>query len=210
MLLRPTIIFIIFFVSTIGYSQTSEIIKLDEKNSYQYKNYYEDGSLESIIGFYAKKPISSIELFEEKLKKYKIKLHGEEKTFYSNGQLKEITIYRKGKVIEYMKQYFDDGEEYAVPTDKIPEFQFNIQEQNIWFNERVKEIESKYKIILEGKGVIALEIRKNGIIKSIKVRAPKKELEKYLLEIGEQIEVKKSAMKDHENIGTRFAFRIEL
>ncbi len=208
--------FVIFFVSafilisTLAKSQSSEIIMLDEKNAYQYKSYYEDGSVKSIVGFYAKKPYSSVELFEEKLKDYKVEYHGERKEFYQSGQLKEIVVYRKGKVTEYAKHYFEDGEEFSVGTETKPEFQFDIQQQNIWFNERIIEIESKYQINLEGNGLIALEISKDGTIKSIKVRAPDETQKEYLLEIGKQIEVVKPAMKNGQAIGTRFAFRIEM
>lgn len=200
----------LIFFSTIANSQSSEIIKLDEKNAYQYKSYYEDGSIKSIVGFYAKKPFSSVELFEAKLKDYKIKYHGERKEFYQNGQLKEIVIYKKGKVIEFMKQYFEDGEEFSVPTDEVPEFQFDIQRQNIWFAKKIKEIESKYNIELEGKAIIALEISKDGIIKTVKVKTADETQKEYLMEIGNQIEVKKPAKKNGEDIGTKFAFRIEL
>ena len=200
--------FILF--STMAISQASEITKLDEKNAYQYKNYYEEGGVKSIVGFYAKKPYESIEAFEAKLKKYKVKYHGERKEFYQNGQLKEIVVYEKGKVIQFMKQYFEDGEEYSVPTDMMPEFQFPVQQQNIWFSKKILEIESKYNVQLEGNGVIVLEISKDGTVKSIKVRAPDETQKKYLLEIGNQIEVKKPAKKNGQDIGTRFAFRIEL
>ncbi len=197
-------------LSTIANSQSSEILKLEEKNAYQYKSYYEDGNIKSAIGFYAKNPFSSVEIFEANLKKYKVKYHGEQKEFYQNGQLKEIVIYQKGKVIEFMKQYFEDGEEYSVPTDEMPVFQFDVQKQNIWFGKKIKEIESKYNIQLEGKGIIALEISKDGTIKSVKVKAPDETQKKYLLEIGKQIEVQKPAIKDGKEIGTRFGFRIEL
>lgn len=197
-------------VSTIANSQLSEIVKLDEEYAYQYKSYYEDGSKKSIVGFYAKNPYSSVEVFESKLKEYKVKYHRESKEFYQNGQLKEIVVYDKGKVIEFAKHYFDDGEEYAVQTDVMPEFQFDIQQQNIWFNKKIQEIESKYQVNLEGIALIVLEIGRDGIIKSVQVRAPDETQEKYLLEIGNQIEVKKPAKKNGQDIGTRFAFRIEL
>lgn len=197
-------------ISSIGNGQSSEIIELDDKNAYQYKSYHEDGSVKTIVGFYAKKPYPSIEEFEEKLKKHKIKYHGDRKEFYESGQLKEIVVYEKGKVIEFAKHYFEDGEEYAVSTDEMPEFQFDIQQQNIWFAERIKEIESKYQVNLEGQGIIALEIGKDGTIKSVKVRVPDETQKKYLLEIGNQIEVKKPAKKNGQDIGTRFAFRIDL
>lgn len=183
---------------------------MDEKNAYQYKSYYEDGSIKSLVGFYAKKPYPSIEEFEKKLKKYKIKYHGERKEFYESGQLKEIVVYDKGRVIKFAKHYFEDGEEYAVPIDEMPEFQFDIQQQNIWFAERIQEVESKYQVNLEGQGVIVLEIAKDGTIKSVKVRAPDEAQKKYLLEIGNQIEVKRPAKKNGEDMGTRFAFRVEL
>ncbi len=197
-------------ISTMAISQTSEIIKLDEKNAYQYKSYYEDGSVKSIVGFYAKKPYESVEAFEARLKEYKVKYHGERKEFYQNGQLKEIVVYEKDKVIEFAKHYFEDGEEYAVSTDEKPEFQFDMQQQNIWFSKKIQEIESKYQVNLEGNGIIALEIGKDGTVKSVKVRAPDETQKKYLLEIGNQIEVKKPAKKNGQDIGTRFAFRIEL
>ncbi|MGK0388034.1 MAG: antitoxin component YwqK of YwqJK toxin-antitoxin module [Maribacter sp.] len=197
------------FISTIVYCQTSEIIQLSEKNSYEYKDYYEDGSIKFSIGFYSKKPYDSVKLFEEELKNYKVKYHGEEKEYYPNGQLKEIVVYKKGKVIQSMKNYFEDGEEYAIFTDKMPKFQFDLQKQNAWLNQKIKEIENKYKVDLQGKGIIALDIGKDRTIKSIKVRTADKAHEKYLMEIGEQIVVKKSAMKNGKNIGTRFAFKME-
>lgn len=197
-------------VSAISNGQSSEIVKLDEKHAYQYKCYYEDGSKKSIVGFYATNPYSSVEVFEAKLKEYKVKFHRERKEFYQNGQLKEIVVYDKGKVIEFAKHYFDDGEEYAVLTDVMPEFQFDVQQQNTWFNKKIQEIESKYQVNLEGKALIVLEIGKDGTIKSVKVKAPDETQEKYLLEIGNQIEVKKPAKKNGQDIGTRFAFRIEL
>ena len=200
----------LIFLSTIANSQSAEIIKLDEKNAYQYKSYYEDRSVKSIVGFYAKKPFSSVETFEAKLKDYKIKYHGERKEFYENGQLKEIVVYKKGKVIEFMKQYFEDGEEFSVPTDEMPEFQFDVQKQNIWFAKKIKEIESRYNIELEGKAIIALEISKDGTIKTIKVKTANETQKEYLMEIGNQIEVMKPAKKNGEDIGTKFAFRIEL
>lgn len=197
-------------ISTIANSQSSEIVELDEKNAYQYKSYYEDGSIKSVVGFYAKKPYSSVETFEAKLKEYKVKYHGERKEFYQSGQLKEIVVYQKGKVIQFMKQYFEDGEEFSVGTETKPEFQFDIEEQNIWFNKKIKEIESKYEINLEGKGLIALEISKDGTIKTVKVKTADESQKKYLIEIGEQIKVTKPAIKDGQAIGTRFAFRIEM
>lgn len=197
-------------ISVIANSQSSEIIELNEKNAYQYKSYYEDGKIKSIVGFYSKKPYSSVEMFEAKLKDYKVKYHGERKEFYQNGQLKEIVVYNKGKVKEFAKHYFEDGEEFSVGTETKPEFQFNIQEQNIWFNKKIKEIEAKYKIDLKGNGLIALEISKDGTIKTVKARTASENQKKYLIEIGEQIKVTKPAMKNGEAIGTRFAFRIEM
>lgn len=205
-----TCFFTFILMATIANSQTSEILKLDEINAYRYKSYYKDGSIKSIVGFYAKKPYSSVESFEENLEDYKVKYHGERKEYYQSGQLKEIVVYDKGKVIEFAKLYFEDGEEYAVPTDEIPEFQFDIQEQNIWFSKKILEIESKYKVSLEGNGVISLEIGKAGTIKSVKVKAPIESQEKYLLEIANQIEVIKPGKKNGQDIGTRFSFRIEL
>ena len=113
-------------ITTVANSQSSEIIKLDEENAYQYKSYYENGKIKSIVGFYAKKPNPSVESFEAKLKDYKVKYHGERKEYYQNGQLKEIVIYDKGKVIEFAKHYFEDGEEYGIAIDVMPEFQFDI------------------------------------------------------------------------------------
>ncbi len=204
--------FIIAFIliSKLSISQSSEIINLDEKNAYQYKSYFEDGNVKSIVGFYAKKPYTSVEIFEVELKEYKVKYHGERKEFYQNKQLKEIVVYKKGKVIQFMRQYFEDGEEYAVPTEVMPEFQFPVLQQNIWFSQKIHEIESKYNVQLEGKGLIALDISKDGLVKLVKVKAPDETQEKYLLEIGNQIEVKKPAKKDGQFIGTRFAFKIEL
>ena len=200
----------LIFLSTIANSQSAEIIKLDEKNAYQYKSYYEDGSVKSIVGFYAKKSYSSVEAFEAKLKDYKIKEHGEQKEFYKNGQLKEIVVYKKGKVVEFAKNYFEDGEEYSVANIEMPKFQFDAQQYQSWFNNRIQEIEKKNKVNLEGKGLIALNISKNGTIKSIKVRAPNETQEKYLLKVAEQIKVTKPAKKDGQDIGTKFAFRIQL
>ena len=157
-------------ISTIAISQSSEIVELDEKNAYQYKSYYVDGSIKSVVGFYEKKPYLSVDTFEAKLKEYKVTYHGERKEFYQSGQLKEIVVYEKGKVIQFMKQYFEDGEEFSVETETKPEFQFDIEEQNIWFNKKIKEIEAKYEIDLEGKGLIAIEISKDGTIKTVKAR----------------------------------------
>jgi len=92
----------------------------------------------------------------------------------------------------------------------MPEFQFDIHKQSIWFSEKIQEIESKYQINLEGNGRIALEISKNGTIKSVKARTPEESQAKYLLEIGNQIKVKKPAKKNGKEIGTKFAFKIEL
>ncbi|MBA4303503.1 MAG: hypothetical protein C0424_04700 [Sphingobacteriaceae bacterium] len=208
---RKITFFIAFIlISTTASSQKSEILKLDEKNAYQYKSYYEDGSVKSIVGFYAKKPYTSVESFETKLKEYKVKYNGERKEYYQSGQLKEIVVYEKGKVTQFMKQYFEDGEEYSVPADVMPEFQFPIQQQNIWFGQKIKEIESKYNVQLQGNVVIALDISKDGTIKSLKVHTPDETQKKYLLEIGNQIEVKKPAKKNGQDIGTKFAFRIAL
>lgn len=205
-------IYLIAFIliSTIAIGQSSEIVELDEKNTYQYKSYYEDGNIKSVVGFYAKKPYSSVEIFEAKLKEYKVKYHGERKEFYQSGQLKEIVVYEKGKVVQFMKQYFEDGEEFSVGTETKPEFQFAIEEQNLWFNKKIKEIEAKYEINLEGKGLIALEISKDGTIKTVKAKTADETQKKYLIEIGEQIKVTKPAIKDGQAIGTRFAFRIEM
>jgi antitoxin component YwqK of YwqJK toxin-antitoxin module len=189
--------------------QVSEIIKLDEKNAYQYKSYYEDGSIKSVVGFYTKRPYSSVEEFEEKLKRYKVRRHGARKEYYPNGQLKEIVIYRKGRVVETMKTYFEDGEEYSVVTDELPKFQFDFNDRDNWIQSRINELELKYDIRLDLQGMIVLEIRKDGTIKSLNVRAADKSNEKYLLEIGNQIEVLEPAKKNGQNIGTRFAFRFE-
>lgn len=210
LVLKYLTVIIFILISILGKTQSSEIIELDQKNSYQYRNYYKDGNLKSIVEFYAKKPYSSIESFESNLKKYKIKYHGERKEFYENGQLKEIVVYKKGKVVEFMKQYFEDGEEFSVGSEQKPEFQFNLQQQNTWFSNKIKEIETKYKINLEGSGIIVLFISKDGTIKSIKVKIADENLKKYLIEIGEQIKVTKPASKNGQNIGTKFAFKIEL
>ncbi|MBK9016751.1 MAG: hypothetical protein IPM82_23225 [Saprospiraceae bacterium] len=162
---------------------------------------FEDGSIKSIVWFYAKKPYPSVDQFEAKLKDYKVKYHGEQKEHYQNGQLKEIVVYDKGKVIEFAKHYFEDGEEYAVSTDVLPEFQFDIQQQNIWLSQKIQEIEEKYKINLQGNAIIVLEIGKDGAIKSVKVRASDEAQKKYLMEIGEQIGVKKPAKKNGQDIG---------
>ena len=209
-IIKLVLIIICFGIPIIANSQSSEIIKLDEKKAYQYKSYYEDGSIKSIVGFYAKNPYSSVEVFEAKLKDYKIKEHGEQKEFYKNGQLKEIVVYRKGKVVEFAKNYFEDGEEYSVANIEMPKFQFDAQQYQTWFNNRIQEVEKKNKVNLEGKGLIALNISKDGKIKSIKVRAPDDTQKKYLLEIAEQIKVTKPAKKDGQDIGTKFAFRIQL
>lgn len=201
---------ILILLPIVGYNQSSEIVKLDEQNAYEYRTYYEDGSTKSIVGFYAKKPYPTVESFEAKLKKYKVKFHGDQKEFYPSGQLKEVVVYKKGKVIEFAKHYFEDGEEFAVPPDEIPEFQFDIQEQQVWLSQKIQAIEKKYDVDLQGRGTIALEIGSTGAIKNIKVSSPNESLEKYLLEIGEQIEVTKPAKKNGQNIGTRFAFRLEL
>ncbi len=197
-------------ISTIAIGQSSEIVELSEKNAFQYKSYYEDGSKKSVIGFYSKNPYSSVEIFEAELKDYKVKYHGERKEYYQSGQLKEIVVYEKGKVIQFMKQYFEDGEEFSVGTETKPEFQFDIEEQNLWFIKKVKEIEAKYEINLEGKGMIALEISKDGTIKTVKAKTDNETQEKYLLEIGKQIKVTKPAIKNGQAIGTRFAFRFEM
>ena len=201
---------IYILISTIAISQTSEIVALDEKNTYQYKSYYGDGSIKSVVGFYEKKPYLSVESFEAKLKEYKITYHGDRKEFYQSGQLKEIVVYKKGKVIEFAKHYFEDGEEFSVGNETMPKFQFDIQQQNIWFSQRIKEVESKYNVELNGNGLIALEISKDGTIKSIKVKVNDKNHEELLMEIGKQIKVIKPAMKNDEPIGTKFAFKIEL
>lgn len=144
------------------------------------------------------------------MKEYKVKYHGERKEFYQSGQLKEIVVYKKGKVVQFMKQYFEDGEEFSVGTETKPEFQFAIEEQNLWLNKKIKEIEAKYEINLEGKGLIVLEISKDGTIKTVKAKTADETQKKYLIEIGEQIKVTKPAIKDGQAIGTRFAFRIEM
>lgn len=200
----------IVLLSTIAKSQSSEIIKLEEKNAYEYKSYYENGSIKSLVGFYTDKPYASVEAFEEKLKDYKVKYHGKKAEFYQSGQLKDIVVYDKGKVIELGKHYFEDGEEYAVPTDVFPEFQFDLEQQNVWLSRKVQEIEAKYNVSLEGDGLIVLEISKDGTIKSVKVRAPDKTQEAYLMEIAKQIEVKKAPKKNGQDIGTRFSFRVKL
>ena len=209
-LLSKTIGLLLLLIPVIGNSQSAEIINLDEKNACQYKSYYEDGSIKSIVGFYAKKPYSSVKSFESKLKDYNVKYHGEVKEFYPNGQLKEIVVYKKGKVIEFAKNYFEDGEECVIVADKIPVFQFELQDQKRWFDQKVSEIESKYEVDLEGNGFIALEISKEGLVKAIKVRVSEKKLEKYLIEIGEQIVVDKPAIKNNQNVGTKFGFRVSL
>ena len=71
-------------------------------------------------------------------------------------------------------------------------------------------MESKYGVKLKGNGIIALEISKNGTIKSVKARAKDEAQKKYLIEIGEQIKVIKPAMKDGQKIGTKFAFKLQL
>lgn len=197
-------------ISEIALGQSSEIVKLNEKNAYQYKNYYEDGSIKAVIGFYSKNPYSSVEIFEAELKDYKVKYHGERKEYYQSGQLKEIVVYKKGKVVQFMKQYFEDGEEFSVGTETKPEFQFDIKEQNTWFHKKIKDIEEKYEVNLEGKGLIVLEISKDGTIKTVKAKTDDETQEKYLIEIGKQIKVIKPAIKNGQPIGTRFAFRIEL
>lgn len=200
--------FLIFCVS--AYSQDSKIIDLPEERAYKYISYHSNGQIEKEVGFYAKKPYNSIAEFEKKLKAYKIKNHGPEKKYYSNGQLQEIVVYEKGKVTEFARQYFDDGEEYFVVLDERPTFQFRIAEYNSWFFKRIREVEKKYNINLEGVGFIALEIRKDGTINSVKIPSKYKDNEKYLIEIGEQVQVLKPAIKDGQPVGTKFGFRIDL
>jgi antitoxin component YwqK of YwqJK toxin-antitoxin module len=203
------IIFQLLLLNSIN-AQKAEIVDLPESKVYKYVSYFENGQIEKEIGFYAKKPYKSIEEFESKLKDYKIKNHGERKEFYSNGQLKEIVVYKNGKVIEFMKQYFEDGEEFSVGKETKPKFQFESNEQNQWFAERINEIESKYGVNLEGDGLIALFISGDGSIKDIKVRTNEESHEKYLIEIGKQIKVTKPANKDGKDIGTKFAFKIQM
>ncbi len=57
--------------------------------------------------------------------------------------------------------------------------------------------------------MIFLEISGSGEIKAVKVRIENKEHTKYLMEIANQIDVIKPAMKNGESIGTRFAFKID-
>lgn len=201
---------VLTFVSISVSGQSSEIEQLAEKNAYRYTSYYSNGNIESIVGFYSRKPYSSIEEFEEDLNGYKVKYHGARKEFYESGQLKEIVVYEKGKVVEFSRTYFEDGEEYDVVTDELPKFQFDVQAQGAWFSKKIKEIESKYGVSLEGQGLIALEISKSGEIKAIFVRVADEAQEKYLREIAEQIQVVEPAKKDGQSIGTRFAFRIQL
>lgn len=207
---KITVLVFILLLSLSSYSQNSEIVKLDVKRTYKYISYHENGQIKQEIGFYAKKPFNSIEEFEAKLKVYKIKKHGTTKAFYPNGQLKEIVVYKKGKVIEFAKQYFEDGEEFSVGTETKPEFQFSINEQNQWFADRIAEIEHKYEINLSGNAVIVLFISADGHIKDIKVRTKNVGYEQYLIEIAEQIEVKKPAHKDGKDIGTKYGFKIEM
>lgn len=197
-------------ISIVANGQSSEIIKLDEKNSYQYKSYYEDGSIESTVGFYVKKPYSSIQEFEAKLKAYKIKYHGERKEFYPSGQLKEIVVYKKGKVKEFMKQYFEDGEEFSVGKEDVPQFNFNLKQSNEWLVERIQEVEKKYQVNINGKVLFTLDISKDGTVKESKVIGPNEVQKKYLLEVVEQIKIVKPAMKNGQAIGTKFFFRVEL
>jgi len=192
------------------FSQQSEIKALAEDKAYQYLSYYENGQIEKQIGFFAKQPYQSIEEFEVKLKDYKIKEHGASKEFYPSGQLKKIVVYKKGKVIEYAKHYFEDGEQFSVPADELAEFQFTMEEQDVWFARKIKDVEQKYGITLEGKGIIALDISYDGTIKAIQAKGDSEEDKKYLIEIGEQIKVVQPALKDGKPIGTKFAFRIEL
>mgnify|MGYP000447736088 CR=1 FL=1 len=201
---------ILLFLTSCAFSQNSKIVEFEEDKTYNYISFHENGQVKKEIGFCAKKPYKSVEDFEAKLKEYKIKEHGAKKEFYSNGQLKEIVVYKKGKVIEYAKHYFEDGEEFSVGTETKPEFQFNMNDQNLWFANRIAEIENKYEIDLQGNGIIALSISGNGSIKDIKVRVENEANEKYLIEIGEQIEVKKPANKDGRDIGTKFAFKIQM
>jgi len=102
---RIKIIFLFAFilVSVMANAQSSEIIKLDEENAYIYQSYYKNGSIKSIVGFYTRKPYSSVEEFEGELKKYKIKYHGERKDYYESGKLQELVVYKKGKVMEFAK-----------------------------------------------------------------------------------------------------------
>jgi len=207
---KITLSIFILLISFYSYSQNSEIIELEDDKTYKYISYHDNGQIEKEIGFYAKKPYKSIEEFEAKLKEYKIKEHGAKKEFYVSGQLKEIVIYQKGKVIEYAKNYFEDGEQFYVVTDERPIFQFSVDEQNIWFANRIKDIEDKYGVNLEGTGFIALEINKDGEIKSIKIPSKFAKNEKYLLEIGEQIKVIKPAIKNGNFVGTKFGFRVQM
>lgn len=209
-IIKTAISIAIFLFATSALCQNSEIVELTEAKTYKYVSYHDNGQIKNEIGFYAKKPYKSIEEFESKLKEYKIKEHGEKKEFYSSGQLKEIVVYKKGKVIEYAKTYFEDGEQFLVTTDELAVFQFSLDEHQLWLAKRVEEVESKYGIKLKGNGIIALEISENGTIKSVKARTKDEDQKKYLIEIGEQIKVIKPAMKDGQNIGTKFAFKLQL
>lgn len=204
------IIIQVLFLASHLHSQSAEIIEMETEKTYKYISYHENGQIEKEVGFYSKKPYKSVVEFETKLKNYKIKEHGAKKEFYPNGQLKEIVVYKKGKVIEFAKHYFEDGEEFSVVTDELPVFQFSMEEQNLWFANRIKEIEGKYSLSLDGNGFIALEINRDGIVKSIKIPKKFAENEKYLLEIGEQIKVVAPAIKNGQPIGTKFGFRVQL
>lgn len=211
MKLTKTIRMIVVFmvIANHCFGQTSEIIKLDEGRAYKYVSYYENGQIENEVGFYAKKPFKSVEAFEGKLKDYKIKNHGTQKTFYPNGQLKEVVVYDKGKVIETAKTYFEDGEQYFITTaEQSPVFQFEMDEYPVWLSDRVHALEEKYSIDLKGRGFVQLGISKDGSIKSIEVPSRFKENEKYSIEIGEQIEVKKPAHIDGKPVATKFGFLI--
>ena len=209
-LITAGITIVLIVLTQFSYGQNSKIVELPEDKTYKYISYHENGQIEKEIGFYAKKPYKSIQEFESKLKDYKIKRHGPKKEFYPNGQLKEIVVYQKGKVVEFAKNYFEDGELFSATTDELVEFQFKMNEQNLWFARKIQEVEEKNGVNLEGKGMIVLEISHDGTIKSVKARASKEENKKFLIEIGEQIEITKPAVKDGKNIGTRFSFKLQL
>ena len=197
------------FSSIVFCQHKAEIIPLAEKEAYEYKNYYEDGTLKSSVGFYAKNPFRSVEEFEEKLKDYKIKYHGERRGYYPNGQLKEIVVYKKGEVIEAAKNYFEDGEQCIIVIDTPPKFQFKLEEQDIWFGQQRQKIATKYGVKLEGTFIFTLGFGKTGEIKELEIRRiPNEEHASYYIEIAHQVKVIEPAIKDGQYTGTRFTFRV--
>jgi len=135
------------------------------------KEYYKEGKIQKSESYYQNGTYAGVMSYDNKEK-----LDGNQIFYYPNGQLKEKSKYRNGKIIE-IRQYFENGDKkYEYDKNGIKEY---------YPGEELKSLKEMKEYELNG---ISCDFTEKGTIKNIKYIENGK-----ILGLKEYIEIKSSA-----------------